>query len=247
MGDDTWMQLFPHQFGDAAPFPSFNVQDLHTVDNGVWQVWHSAALPLLLHRGNAPSPGATCQAQTGCMVYAPWHDTTPVPVPACCKMHTSDRGRLALLQYLVPAIRNASGWDVLIGHYLGVDHAGHTDDVFAPTMAAKLAQLDAEVAQVSEWVRTKHAGHEGDVLFIWTYDWEQNIALPDGIHCRNRCTLLREVAGLWHAIQPLVEPTSPRLHLVQDYMMTSCLHSWYCSKSPGDGGIGGALWPARQH
>jgi GPI ethanolamine phosphate transferase 3 subunit O len=38
VGDDTWMQLFPHQFGDAAPFPSFNVQDLHTVDNGVWEV-----------------------------------------------------------------------------------------------------------------------------------------------------------------------------------------------------------------
>lgn len=38
VGDDTWMQLFPSQFADAAPFPSFNVQDLHTVDNGVWEV-----------------------------------------------------------------------------------------------------------------------------------------------------------------------------------------------------------------
>jgi hypothetical protein len=37
---------------------------------------------------------------------------------------------------------------VLVGHYLGVDHAGHTDDVFAPTMAAKLAQMDAQLAQV---------------------------------------------------------------------------------------------------
>ncbi len=37
-GDDTWMQLFPRQFHDAAPYPSFNVQDLHTVDDGVWQV-----------------------------------------------------------------------------------------------------------------------------------------------------------------------------------------------------------------
>ncbi len=38
VGDDTWMQLFPSQFRDAAPFPSFNVQDLHTVDDGVWEV-----------------------------------------------------------------------------------------------------------------------------------------------------------------------------------------------------------------
>lgn len=35
-----------------------------------------------------------------------------------------------------------------MGHYLGLDHAGHTDDVFAPTMAAKLAQMDAQLAQV---------------------------------------------------------------------------------------------------
>lgn len=38
VGDDTWMQLFPTQFASALPFPSFNVQDLDTVDNGVWQV-----------------------------------------------------------------------------------------------------------------------------------------------------------------------------------------------------------------
>ena len=37
-GDDTWMQLFPSQFQQAVPFSSFNVMDLHTVDDGVWQV-----------------------------------------------------------------------------------------------------------------------------------------------------------------------------------------------------------------
>lgn len=31
MGDDTWMQLFPHHFERSYPFPSFNVKDLHTV------------------------------------------------------------------------------------------------------------------------------------------------------------------------------------------------------------------------
>ncbi len=38
MGDDTWMQLVPGAFVDAHPYPSFNVKDLHTVDDGVWQV-----------------------------------------------------------------------------------------------------------------------------------------------------------------------------------------------------------------
>ena len=35
MGDDTWTNLFPRQFLRQYPFPSFNVRDLHTVDNGV--------------------------------------------------------------------------------------------------------------------------------------------------------------------------------------------------------------------
>jgi phosphatidylinositol glycan class O len=38
MGDDTWMQMVPGSFQSAAPFESFNVKDLHTVDSGVWQV-----------------------------------------------------------------------------------------------------------------------------------------------------------------------------------------------------------------
>lgn len=34
-GDDTWMRVFPDSFSDAHPYPSFNVKDLHGVDNGV--------------------------------------------------------------------------------------------------------------------------------------------------------------------------------------------------------------------
>lgn len=35
MGDDTWLNLYPTQFAKAYPFDSFNVKDLHTVDEGV--------------------------------------------------------------------------------------------------------------------------------------------------------------------------------------------------------------------
>ncbi|KAJ7261752.1 hypothetical protein B0H12DRAFT_1181365 [Mycena haematopus] len=37
MGDDTWMSVFPDSFHENMTFPydSFNVEDLHTVDNGV--------------------------------------------------------------------------------------------------------------------------------------------------------------------------------------------------------------------
>lgn len=35
LGDDTWTALFPTQFHRRYPFPSFDVKDLHTVDDGV--------------------------------------------------------------------------------------------------------------------------------------------------------------------------------------------------------------------
>ena len=53
-----------------------------------------------------------------------------------------------MVQNLVPSIREAADWDVLIGHYLGVDHVGHTYDVHSPHMAAKLQQMNQHVEQV---------------------------------------------------------------------------------------------------
>lgn len=35
LGDDTWTNLFPGRFNKEYPFPSFNVKDLHTVDDGI--------------------------------------------------------------------------------------------------------------------------------------------------------------------------------------------------------------------
>lgn len=35
MGDDTWMSVFPDTFDIKFPYDSFNVEDLHTVDEGV--------------------------------------------------------------------------------------------------------------------------------------------------------------------------------------------------------------------
>lgn len=41
MGDDTWAALYPRQFARQHDYPSLNVFDLHTVDNGcldnVWK------------------------------------------------------------------------------------------------------------------------------------------------------------------------------------------------------------------
>ncbi|KAF2084726.1 hypothetical protein K490DRAFT_48383 [Saccharata proteae CBS 121410] len=93
LGDDTWHSLFPGYFDPelTRAYDSFNVWDLHTLDNGV----NHHLFPLL-------------------------HPT------------------------------NTSKWDVLIGHYLGVDHAGHRYGPDHPAMTAKLQQMDTVFRRMIE-------------------------------------------------------------------------------------------------
>ncbi|KAF3907164.1 hypothetical protein ABW21_db0206872 [Orbilia brochopaga] len=56
-------------------------------------------------------------------------------------LHTVDEGVLThMFPLLHPA--NTSSWDVMIGHFLGVDHAGHRYGPDHPAMAAKQKQMD---------------------------------------------------------------------------------------------------------
>ncbi|KAI0824428.1 hypothetical protein BC628DRAFT_1379548 [Trametes gibbosa] len=90
MGDDTWTTVFPDAFEQNLTFPydSFNVEDLHTVDEGV-------------------------------------------------------------IEHLFPLLENNSqSWDVLIGHFLGVDHVGHRLGPDHPTMHAKQKQMDDVLRRV---------------------------------------------------------------------------------------------------
>ncbi|XP_032532243.1 GPI ethanolamine phosphate transferase 3 isoform X2 [Chiroxiphia lanceolata] len=80
MGDDTWEGLFPKKFFRSYFFPSFNVKDLHTVDDGI-------------------------------------------------------------LQHLYPTV-DSGEWDMLIAHFLGVDHCGHKHGPDHPEMAKKLTQMN---------------------------------------------------------------------------------------------------------
>lgn len=49
LGDDTWSACYPDAFTRAYPFPSFDVKDLHSVDDGVlahvWPELAKVALP----------------------------------------------------------------------------------------------------------------------------------------------------------------------------------------------------------
>nr|XP_015094538.2 GPI ethanolamine phosphate transferase 3 isoform X2 [Vicugna pacos] len=101
MGDDTWKDLFPGAFSKAFFFPSFDVRDLHTVDNGI-------------------------------------------------------------LEHLYPTM-NSGEWDVLIAHFLGVDHCGHKHGPDHPEMAKKLSQMDQMIQGLVERL-------ENDTLLVVTGD-----------------------------------------------------------------------------
>ncbi|KAG0479707.1 hypothetical protein HPP92_010565 [Vanilla planifolia] len=107
MGDDTWLQLFPHHFNVSYPFPSFNVKDLDTVDNGV-------------------------------------------------------------IEHLMPSLLKED-WDVLIAHFLGVDHAGHIHGVHSSPMIAKLEQYNTILEEVVD-VLKNYSGpgglHENTLLLV---------------------------------------------------------------------------------
>lgn len=83
VGDDTWIDLFPTQFDDAHPFPSFNTRDLNTVDNGC-----VAHLPRLLNE---------------------------------------------LREKKI---------ELVVAHFLGVDHVGHTYGPHNQHMDRKLKEMD---------------------------------------------------------------------------------------------------------
>ncbi|GAU16760.1 hypothetical protein TSUD_200030 [Trifolium subterraneum] len=107
MGDDTWTQLFPHHFERSYPYPSFNVKDLHTVDNGC-------------------------------------------------------------IEHLFPSLYKED-WDVLIAHFLGVDHAGHIFGVDSTPMIEKLDQYNNHLERVIEVLESQSGPgglHENTLLVV---------------------------------------------------------------------------------
>ncbi|KAL8381462.1 hypothetical protein RB595_005634 [Gaeumannomyces hyphopodioides] len=102
LGDDTWTSLFPGYFEPSISraYDSFNVWDLHTVDEGV-------------------------------------------------------------IEHIFPLMRSdrKGDWDVLFGHLLGVDHAGHRYGPAHPAMMAKLRQMD-------DFVKNLTATIDDDTLLV---------------------------------------------------------------------------------
>ena len=102
MGDDTWIDLFPNQFDDAHPYPSFNTRDLDTVDDGCME-----HLPRLLQNLGG--------------------DT----------LNDDDAGDAEDKKF-----------ELVVTHFLGVDHVGHTYGPHDRHMTEKLGQIDDALSYV---------------------------------------------------------------------------------------------------
>uniref|UniRef100_A0A1I8AAN5 GPI ethanolamine phosphate transferase 3 n=1 Tax=Steinernema glaseri TaxID=37863 RepID=A0A1I8AAN5_9BILA len=87
LGDDTWESLYPKQFHRSSALPSFDITDLHTVDDMILKSLY---------------------------------------------------GEL-----------NRTDWQLLIAHFLGVDHCGHKYGPDHPEMRVKLHQMDNVIAEVA--------------------------------------------------------------------------------------------------
>lgn len=140
LGDDTWNGLFPRRFKRSFLFPSFNVMDLHTVDNGI-------------------------------------------------------------LQHLEEELQK-NDWNVMISHFLGVDHCGHRYGPDHPEMTAKLSQMNDIIKNVADRIgtdtlllvfgdhgMTKTGDHGGDsqgeitaALFAYSPGLNMMPANPNSIH-----------------------------------------------------------------
>ena len=112
----------------------------------------------------APSPSLPCPALQAFLGDTTWQQLFPTqwawsrPYPCfnVRDLHTVDDG---VWRHLMPALRQPGGsggggnasdadgggtgaWDVLVAHYLGVDHCGHTHGVASPEMVLKLRRAD---------------------------------------------------------------------------------------------------------
>ena len=104
VGDDTWIDLFPTQFDDSNPYPSFNTRDLDSVDDGCME-----HLPRLLSNlGGGGNAGAGDEI--------------------------------------------VGKFELVVAHFLGVDHVGHTYGPHDRHMTEKLAQRDDALSYVLETI-----------------------------------------------------------------------------------------------
>ncbi|KAJ4304097.1 mannose-ethanolamine phosphotransferase gpi13 [Collariella sp. IMI 366227] len=67
-------------------------------------------------------------------------------------LHTVDNG---VIEHIFPLMERKSEWDMVIGHCLGVDHAGHRYGPNHPEMTKKLRQMDGFIRELASTIDDK--------------------------------------------------------------------------------------------
>lgn len=91
----------------------------------------------------SPPPTTTTPSPARSMFLA-----RPLPLPRAAPAPPAAAVAAAPTQHLLPLLARPGEWDLLIAHWLGVDHAGHTYGVASTQMADKLAQMDDQISRV---------------------------------------------------------------------------------------------------
>ncbi|KAJ2767611.1 mannose-ethanolamine phosphotransferase gpi13, partial [Coemansia nantahalensis] len=164
LGDDTWTSLFPRELtdtqaaeGDTAqwnastagwarvrPFPSLNVWDLDTVDDGVF-----SRLPLfLLPPESAEKDMAAAQADELRARRLQWRQLVRQPHMWAHADFGNASAAGGMASSSVGAEQLHRDWDVIIAHGLGVDHCGHRFGPDHPAISHKLTQINRAIELV---------------------------------------------------------------------------------------------------
>ncbi|KAJ2753604.1 mannose-ethanolamine phosphotransferase gpi13 [Coemansia pectinata] len=172
LGDDTWSSLFPHELSDTQameqndtlwnegsrgwarvrPFPSLNVWDLDTVDDGVF-----SRLPFFLlpsesaERDMAPQAAADVRAKR-----SRWRQLVRQQEmllhPDFGVSSQSNASNSGMVSAAVGLEQLHNDWDVIIAHGLGVDHCGHRYGPDHPAISSKLAQTNQAIELIIDAV-----------------------------------------------------------------------------------------------
>ena len=107
MGDDTWESLFPQTFHVSVPFDSFNTKDIDTVDDGIEGLLFDY---LPGHKNKNKSKNQKNHKKNNKSKSSNNHN------------HNSSSNNTSKSR----SNNNiTTDWNLLVAHFLGVDHIGH--------------------------------------------------------------------------------------------------------------------------
>lgn len=163
LGDGTWAELLgTEDWLRMRTWPSFNVRDLDSVDNGILRYFHDE----ILYNENSHYESFASNKKNLNYDYSEFN-----PAIRDCIKNIENYSKLQFLYHcyskssleedVMGSILGFEPWKLLIAHFLGVDHAGHRHGVFHLEMDRKLRQMSNEL----EW--TMKNMDNNTVLFVF--------------------------------------------------------------------------------